>query len=53
MSRFLQIHPDDNVVVCLETLKEGDKITLSDGREIVAKEDIVQIFNGYKAFLGL
>ncbi len=40
MSRFLQIHPEDNVVVCLETLKEGEKITLSDGREIVSKEEI-------------
>ncbi len=40
MSRFLQIHPDDNVVVCLEQMAKGDKISLSDGREIVALEDI-------------
>ena len=40
MSKFLQIHPDDNVVVCLEALNAGDKITLSDGREITAKEEI-------------
>ena len=40
MSKFLQIHPDDNVVVCLEQLGKGEKITLSDGREIEAIEDI-------------
>ncbi len=40
MSRFLQIHPDDNVVVCLEQLGKGEKITLSDGRVIEAIEDV-------------
>ena len=40
MSKFLQIHPDDNVVVCLEAMNTGDKISLSDGREITAKEEI-------------
>ena len=40
MSRFLQIHPEDNVVVCLEELKKGESVTLSDGREITALEDI-------------
>lgn len=40
MSRFLQIHPEDNVVVCLEELKKGEKITLGDGKEITANEDI-------------
>ncbi len=40
MSKFLQIHPEDNVVVCLEELVKGQSITLSDGREIVSKEDI-------------
>ena len=36
MSRFLQIHPDDNVVVCLEPLAKGESITLSDGSRIEA-----------------
>ena len=40
MSRFLQIHPDDNVVVCLEPLAKGEKISLSNGKEIEAVEDI-------------
>ena len=40
MSKFLQIHPEDNVVVCLEEMKKGDKITLSDKREVELKEDV-------------
>jgi altronate hydrolase len=40
MSRFLQIHPEDNVVVCLEELKKGESIVLSDGRSITALQDI-------------
>ncbi len=40
MSKFLQIHPDDNVVVCLEEMKKGNSIKLADGREITALEDI-------------
>ncbi len=40
MSRFLQIHPDDNVVVCLEPMTKGDKISFADGREIQAVHDI-------------
>ena len=40
MSRFLQIHPEDNVVVCLEELKKGESIVLSDGRNITALQDI-------------
>ncbi len=40
MSRFLQIHPEDNVVVCLEPMAKGETITLSDGREITSQEDV-------------
>ncbi len=40
MSRFFQIHPDDNVVVCLEEMKKGESITLSNGSTIEALEDI-------------
>ncbi len=40
MSRFLQIHPDDNVVVCLEELKTGESLELADGRRITALQDI-------------
>ena len=34
MSKFLQIHPEDNVVVCLQEMKKGDTIVLSDGRNV-------------------
>ncbi|MCR5669414.1 MAG: altronate dehydratase family protein [Butyrivibrio sp.] len=40
MSRFLQIHPQDNVVVCLEPMKKGESITLSTGDVVTALEDI-------------
>ena len=40
MSKFLQIHQSDNVVVCLEEMKKGDKIILSDNREVELKEDV-------------
>ncbi len=40
MSKFLQIHPEDNVVVCLEELKKGESIELSDGRTVEALEDV-------------
>ena len=40
MSKFLQIHQSDNVVVCLEEMKKGDRITLSDNREVELKEDV-------------
>jgi altronate hydrolase len=40
MSRYLQIHPEDNVVVCLEELKKGESIVLSDNRTVEALEDV-------------
>ncbi len=40
MSRFLQIHPEDNVVVCLEEMKKDESIVLSNGTSITAVEDI-------------
>lgn len=40
MSRFLQIHPEDNVVVCLEEMKKDENIVLSNGLSITAIEDI-------------
>ncbi|SDA68050.1 altronate hydrolase [Butyrivibrio sp. INlla18] len=40
MSRFLQIHPEDNVVVCLEPMTKGEKISLSSGKEIILLEDV-------------
>ena len=40
MSRFLQIHPEDNVVVCLQEMKKGDSIVLSDGRNVDVTEDV-------------
>ena len=40
MSRFLQIHPNDNVVVCLEEMAKGQELTLLDGRKITALDDI-------------
>lgn len=40
MSKYLKINEKDNVVVCLEALKAGDEIALSDGSVIKAREDI-------------
>ena len=40
MSKYLQIHPEDNVVVCLQEMKKGDCITLSDGRNIEVTDDV-------------
>ena len=40
MSKYLKINEKDNVVVCLEAVKAGDEITLSDGSVIKAREDI-------------
>ncbi len=40
MSKYLKINEKDNVVVCLEAVKAGDEIALSDGSVIKAREDI-------------
>lgn len=40
MSKYLKINEKDNVVVCLEAVKAGDEIVLSDGSVIKAREDI-------------
>ncbi|MCR4995982.1 MAG: altronate dehydratase family protein [Butyrivibrio sp.] len=40
MSKYLKINEKDNVVVCLEAVKSGDEIALSDGSVIKAREDI-------------
>ncbi len=40
MSKFLQIHPTDNVIVCLEPMAKGETVSLSDGRTITAAEEI-------------
>ncbi len=40
MGKFLQINPEDNVIVCLDPLNKGEKIALGDGREIEAVEDV-------------
>lgn len=40
MGKFLQIHPEDNVVVCLEEMKKGNSITLGNGAVVEALEDI-------------
>ena len=39
MSRFLQIHPQDNVVVCLEDVKKGEILTL-ESKCVEAIDDI-------------
>lgn len=41
MSNILHIHPRDNVVVCLEFIAKGETVSLSDGSEVTAVEDIV------------
>ena len=38
-TKFLKIHPDDNVAVAIEFIKEGERL-LVDGRTIDIKEDI-------------
>ena len=38
-SRFIKINPSDNVVVAVDPLKKGDRLTV-DGAEIVVVEDI-------------
>ena len=38
-SRFIKINPSDNVVVAVDPLKKGDRLTV-DGVEIVVAEDI-------------
>ena len=40
MSKYLKINEKDNVVVCLEPVKAGEEIVLSDGSVIKAREDI-------------
>ena len=40
MARCVVLHPDDNVAVALEPVAAGDKVKLSDGREIVAIDAI-------------
>ena len=34
------LHPEDNVAVALEPVSSGDRLPLSDGREIVAEDAI-------------
>ena len=38
-TRFIKINPADNVVVAVDPLKKGDRLTV-DGIEIVVAEDI-------------
>ena len=40
MKKYLQIHPMDNVVVCLEAVEKGACIELSDGRQVFSLEEI-------------
>lgn len=39
MDKYIQINPRDNVAVCLESMANGEKITIS-GQEIVISEEI-------------
>ncbi len=40
MKKNLQIHPEDNVVVCLQALNKGDTVTLDNGLEVACTQDI-------------
>lgn len=40
MSNFLKIHPQDNVVVCLEPMAKGQTLNLSDNESIVIAQDV-------------
>ncbi len=40
MGKFLQIHPEDNVIVCLEPMAKGETVAVSDGRVVTSLEEI-------------
>ena len=40
MNKFLQIDGNDNVVVCLESIKAGEEISFPDGSSVTALDDI-------------
>jgi len=40
MGRFLQINPDDNVIVALDPINKGDEVKVNDTLTIVAKDDV-------------
>ena len=40
MNTYIRINPEDNVVVALQELAAGDSITLPDGRQITAADNI-------------
>ena len=40
MSNFLKIHPQDNVVVCLEPMAKGQTLNLSENESIVIAQDV-------------
>ncbi|MBO4457510.1 MAG: altronate dehydratase [Butyrivibrio sp.] len=40
MNKFLQINENDNVVVCLENIKAGEKINISEDCQVTVSEDI-------------
>ena len=37
-SKILQLHPDDNVVVCIQALREGEMILIPGNRARVAQD---------------
>ena len=40
MGRFLQINPDDNVIVALDPIKKGDEVRVTDNLVITARDDV-------------
>ncbi|MCR4831992.1 MAG: altronate dehydratase family protein [Butyrivibrio sp.] len=40
MGRFLQINPDDNVIVALDPISKGDEVRINDKFTVVAEDDV-------------
>lgn len=40
MGRFLQINPDDNVIVALDPISKGDEVRINDKLTVVAEDDV-------------
>jgi len=40
MGRFLQINPDDNVIVALNPISKGDEVRINDKLTVIAEDDV-------------
>jgi altronate hydrolase len=54
--KFLQIHPDDNVLVALQDLKKGEVVVWNNGQIITLQDDVNakhKFFHHMKCRLGM